>query len=98
MDPLGVVVRVTAGQAGTNASCQGVEDAGARLAEPESVEHLAGGVAVEAPVEQHRTVTEPAPGAGVATGDVTVDRRRQCDEHLAHVETLSEFLQETPKR
>jgi hypothetical protein len=80
---VGVLIGVAPRHDSAHAGGEGVEDPGAWLAEPEAVEHLAWDVAVSVPVEEGRSVAEPSPGA--ATGDVPVDRDRQCAKDLAHL-------------
>src|SRR5690349_22224225 len=89
-EAFGIVVRVATRERYADPTGQRVENPGARLAQPESVEHLTGNVAAAQPVEEHAAVAQPAPGARIATGDVAVDRDRVVAEDLAHRRTPSE--------
>src|SRR4051794_19233615 len=92
---LGVLVCVASGDHGADATGEVIEDPGGLRCELEALEDLAPGVATAEPVEQHRSVAEPAARAGITTGDVTVDRDGVGAENLRHGVAPSEFLQET---
>lgn len=91
---VGVLIGVASRHDGAHACGKRVEGLGAGPAQPEPVEHLAGCVAVEVPVEEHRSVAESAPGTGTTAGDVPVDLHRVGAEDLAHVRDLSCRLQD----